>query len=117
MPASPDAIYVGQNKVFFVEFKNQHRSSVDKERMQQKFCNGTTIIKDLLKDFRVKNVQYFFCVVYKVSTKQKSYASHIASREIQYGLKLMNEQLGNFYDKIITQDVDFYKKEFKQLDC
>ena len=42
---------------------------------------------------------------------------YIESNSIKFGLQELNKEYGNFYDEIITRDINFYKKEFKNLKC
>ena len=116
-PASPDAIYIGEKQLYFVEFKNQRVSDIENEPMKQKFRQGTTILKELLKDFSPKDCKYFFCVVYKSDSSRYSYSKYIERNSPRFGLAEENEELGSFYDEIITRDIDFYKQSFKQLNC
>jgi len=117
-PASPDAIYIGNKKFYFVEFKNSRSSDIDTQNIKEKFRSGTKILKALLKDFTPKDNKFIFCVVYKPKAKSKYFnSSHIESRIVEFGLEEENNKLGNFYDELKTQDVDFYKKTFTELYC
>lgn len=115
--ASPDAIYVESNKIYFVEFKNQPLKNIKGENIKNKFNCGTQILKDLLKDFLPSEVEFYFCIVYKAPQYNLFNSSHIISNVAKFGLEKENQNNGNFYSKIITQNVDFYKKVFKQLKC
>jgi hypothetical protein len=42
---------------------------------------------------------------------------HIENNVPKFGLAELNQALGGFYDSIVTQDIDFYKKEFIDLSC
>lgn len=119
MPASPDAIFVGQKKLYFIEFKNQHPSDIDTARMKNKFVNGTEVLKSLLSHFNPRDIQFIFCVVYRRRTLSNSHliSNHIEGRVKDFGLKAKNTELGNFYDEIITQPVDFYVENFAEISC
>ncbi|RUO57896.1 hypothetical protein, partial [Pseudidiomarina marina] len=41
LPASPDAIYIGNKKLYFIEFKNQHPADIDTAQVKRKFVKGT----------------------------------------------------------------------------
>ena len=117
-PASPDAIYIGNKKFYFVEFKNSSYSSVDTKKIKDKFKSGTKILKELLKGFTPKDNKFIFCVVYKANAKPKYFnSSFIESNATKFGIEEENNKLDNFYDELITQDVDFYKENFTELSC
>ncbi len=116
IPASPDAIYTGSKDLYFVEFKNQ--SAPDTAQMQRKFERGTEILKELLQDFSAKDCRYHFCVVMKNLSKPRFMDSrHIEQNVVRFGLNELNQKLGGFYDHVVTESLDFYLKEFKELQC
>lgn len=117
-PASPDAIHIGKKNLYFIEFKNQLHKDIDKDRMQRKFESGTNILKELLHSFTARDCKRHFCVVFKNQTRTTyKYRSHIESRPIKFKLDELNREYGNFYDHIVTEDLDFYVKQYQQLNC
>lgn len=116
-PASPDAIYLGDKKLYFIEFKNQKKSAVDTAQLKEKFRQGTVILKDMLSEFKPRDNQFVFCVVFKPQNYQRAYQGYIESRQVHFGLKELNEQLGGFYDELVTQNVNYYKNRFATLSC
>jgi len=118
IPASPDAIHSGSKDLYFVEFKNQRASDIDKSQMQRKFEAGTEILKDLMQEFPAKDCRYHFCVVIKNQPKSRFMDfRHIEKNVVRFGLDELNQKLGGFYDHIVTESIDFYMKEFKALHC
>ena len=118
IPASPDAIHIGSKDLYFVEFKNQCAGDVNKDRMQRKFQEGTTILRNLLREFAAKDCKYHFCVVFKNQSKPPYMDSrHIEQNVVRFGLDELNQQLGGFYDHVVTESLDFYVREFKALKC
>jgi hypothetical protein len=118
IPASPDAIYIGVKNLYLIEFKNQFPADIDKQQMQRKFRAGTIILQRLLQQFTPKDCQYCFCVVFKNQPKPRYMDfRHVANNVVKFGLSELNEQLGNFYDRIVTEHLDFYVNEFKSLMC
>lgn len=118
LPASPDAIHIGSKDLYFVEFKNQRPADVDKTQMQRKFEAGTKILKDLLKDFSAKDCRYHFCVVMKNQPRPRFMDfRHIEKSAVRFGLDELNQKLGRFYDHVVTENIDFYVKKFKDLQC
>lgn len=116
-PASPDAIYVGEKHLYSIEFKNQKRADIDRSRIKAKFEDGTAQLRELLNGFAPTDCKYYFCVVHKGESSKFAYAREIESRTIRFGLEELNQSEGRFYDRVITQDVDFYKENFAQLKC
>ena len=117
LPASPDAIYVEENKIFFVEFKNQIFENINDDNIKNKLNSGTNILKDLLHSHLPSDVKFIFCVVYKPQYYRYFNPMTIISNSVKFGLESENINNSNFYSKIITQDIDFYKEHFRQLNC
>lgn len=118
IPASPDAIYAGSKDLYFVEFKNQRASEIDKAQMQRKFEAGTKLLKDLLRDFAARDCRYHFCVVMKNQPRSKYMDSrHIEQNVVKFELEKLNQTLGGFYDHVVTESLDFYVDKFKALQC
>jgi hypothetical protein len=118
IPASPDAIHAGSKDLYFVEFKNQRISDIDTAQMQRKFAAGTEILKELLKDFSPMDCRYHFCVVLKNQPRSRYMDSrHIEQNVVRFGLDKLNNELGGFYDHVVTESLDFYVEKFKELKC
>ena len=61
---------------------------------------------------------FIFCVVFENQRRGRYFDSrHVETNSIRFGLDELNKNLGGFYDNIITQDIDFYKNNFKKLVC
>lgn len=117
LPSSPDAIYLGNKKLYFIEFKNQIPSSITSSEIKSKFEKGTAILKEILEEFTPRDVEYIFCVVFRNSGTRYFNPSHIESNITRFGLKEKNQELGSFYSEIITENVQFYKSNFSSLNC
>lgn len=118
IPASPDAIHAGSKDFYFVEFKNQRSSDIDKAQIQRKFEAGTDILKELLQDFSAKDCRYHFCVVMKNQPRSRYMDfRHIEQSVVRFELDKLNQKLGGFYDHVVTESLDFYVKQFKALQC
>lgn len=118
IPASPDAIHTGNKDFYFVEFKNQLSSAIDKPQMQRKFEAGTEILKGLLQGFSAKDCRYHFCVVMKNQPRSRFMDfRHIEQSAVKFGLDELNQKLGGFYDHVVTESLDFYVDQFKALQC
>lgn len=118
IPASPDAIHTGSKDLYFVEFKNQRSSDIDKAQMQRKFEAGTEILKELLQDFSARDCRYHFCVVMNNQPRARYMDfGHIERNIVRFGLDELNQKLGGFYDHVVTESLDFYIEQFKELQC
>lgn len=118
IPASPDAIHTGSKDLYFVEFKNQRSSDIDKAQMQRKFEAGTEILKELLQDFSARDCRYHFCVVMKNQPRARYMDfGHIERNVVRFGLDELNQKLDGFYDHVVTESLDFYVDQFKALQC
>ncbi len=118
LPSSPDAIYLGNKKLYFIEFKHQKSSAIDSSNIKAKFEKGTTILKEMIKEFVPKDNKFIFCVVFENEKKSKYFnSSHIESNSVKFGLQDLNKNIDSFYDEIITRDLDFYKENFQNLKC
>lgn len=120
-PASPDAIYLGKENIYFVEFKNQKPGDINKTNVRNKFEKGTKMLQQLINEKSKDNYKFNFCVVYKNPVANnlgsQRIAASIKSTRARYGLDSLNQELDNFYDNIITRELDYYKNRFKQLKC
>ncbi|WP_418187354.1 hypothetical protein ACNSOP_09870 [Aliarcobacter lanthieri] len=118
LPSSPDAIYIGKKQLYFIEFKYQKASDIDSKEIKSKFEKGTNILKEMLKEFIPKDNKFIFCVVFENQNRPKHFDfRHFQSSSIKFGLDESNKKLQNFYDHIITEDVNFYKDNFNELTC
>lgn len=118
LPASPDAIHLGKKQLYFVEFKNQLPSKIDNVAIQRKFKQGTEILQDMLVDFAPRDWRRVFCVVFKPSSRSIYFDSrHFEESKVRFNLDDLNAELGHFYDKVLTEDIGFYSRQFRQLAC
>lgn len=118
LPASPDAILIGHKQLYFVEFKNQQPSSIDTHQLQNKFRSGTEILQEMLAEFTARDCTYSFCVVFKTAARPRYFDSrHFQQTTARFDLDALNKECGSFYDQVLTEDVDFFKREFPRLQC
>lgn len=117
LPASPDAILLGDKKLYFIEFKNQVPGRIDKVNMRDKFGKGTSVLKRLLEGFAPRDIEYVFCIVHQNERNRYFKAGHIESMASRFGLEAENDRLGGFYSNIVAENIDHYKNTFLQLRC
>jgi len=114
-PKSFDALYLYNNLLFCIEFKNQKPSQIDNQEIQDKLNSGKT---ELVKLFQGLNIQmhdyhFVYCVVYKKCIEPRDrYKCGIDKGKVLFGLEKYQEQ--GFVKKVYTQNVDFFTKEFKK---
>jgi hypothetical protein len=115
-PKSFDAIFVYEEDIFCIEFKNQKTSNINNQEVQLKIKDGKSELDKLLKDknIQVNKYRFIYCVVYKICTEPYDrYKCGIAKNSVLFGLDSYKKN--SFVDKVITQNVAFYTKELKKL--
>lgn len=118
LPASPDAIHIDNKRLYCVEFKNQRSSQIDNHEIQRKFTNGTEILQKMLKNFTPRDCQYHFYVVFKTGNKPRYFDyRHIQRSTVLFNLEKLNQDFNHFYDRILTESIDFFIDEFQDLRC
>lgn len=112
-PESFDSIYINNNDIYCIEFKNEKKP--DKKDIENKLIDGK---QELDKMFIYLNIQknnykFIFCVVYNKSAPiSERYKRGIQNYTIEMYLK--KHQENNLVDYIITEDVDFFTKQFRK---
>ena len=116
-PKSFDALYIHQNLLFCVEFKNQKPSQINNRDIQEKLEKGKGELVQLLQERHIqqKSFDFIYCVVYRQHQEPRErYKSGIGKGTIRFGLEKY-EQNG-FVKKVFTENVNFFTKQFeKQL--
>ena len=112
-PASYDALMVDEEKklVYCIEFKNQRPSQINNANIKNKLTHGKEILDTICANENVtkKDYQFIYCVVHKPA--QNRYSNPLVDRETKFELKAY---IGTHFDKIVTNDIDFFKNEFKK---
>ena len=116
-PKSFDALYIYNDLLFCVEFKNQKPSQIakSKEDIQGKLLSGKSELIKLCQELNIQISDYSFvyCVVYKKCTEPRDrYKCGIDKGKVLFGLEKYEEQ--GLVKKVYTQNVDFFTKEFKK---
>ena len=115
-PKSFDAIYIYEDKIFCIEFKNQKPSDIRNLEIEEKLQNG---INELIKIFANLNIQkkrynFVFCVAYKRCKEPiDRYKCGIGKNSVLFGLDKCKHK--NPISDIFTENVDFFTKQFKNL--
>ena len=122
-PNSFDAIYIDENNIHCIEFKNQKPSKINNQDIRDKLQEGKD---ELVKVFQEQNIQindlnFIYSVVYKECKSYKDkYKCGIVQTQIEFGLDKYKDN--GFVKEIFTSDVDFFTRAFrlkfkKELTC
>ncbi len=113
-PKSFDAIYIYEEKIFLVEFKNQKPADINNSEVQKKLKEGIGLLFDLLSQLHIQKRDYAFiyCVVYKNCKEPfERYKCGISKEKVLFGLQRYEQSL---VKKVFTNNVDFFTKQFKK---
>lgn len=111
-PSSYDALLLKEYEVFCVEFKNQKYSDIDRSEIKKKLLNGKDVLDTILQENNVpkKDYKFVFCVAY--STRADRWKRGIAKNQVQFELA---SYVPAYFDEVYTNDVDFFKNEYKKV--
>ena len=108
-PKSFDTLYVNQNNIYLIEFKNQKPGTIDPTNIQEKLIQGKKELDKLLSNLNIQKQNYIFkyCVVYKNCQQPKDrYKCRISKNIPQFGLSSCK----TIVDEIYTNNVNFFTK-------
>ena len=114
-PKSFDSIYLYNNLIFCIEFKNQKPAQVDNKELQEKIKDGKNELINILQELNIQkdNYKFIYCVAYKdCKESYDRYKCGIAKDAVLFGLEKF-EQNG-FVKKVYTQNVSFFTKQFEK---
>lgn len=114
-PKSFDALYVYENKIFCIEFKNQKPSKIDNQEVQNKLKDGKTELDKLLQSLNIQSRDYDFayCIAYKKCIEPRDrYKCGVEKDKVLFGLESYKNR--GFVKEVFTQNVDYFTKEFKK---
>ncbi|MCB4758030.1 MAG: hypothetical protein LGB72_05670 [Sulfurovum sp.] len=114
-PKSFDALYVHEDSIFCIEFKNQKPSKINNQNVCKKLTEGKDALDTLLQKLNIQANKYNFayCVVYKKCTgSYDSYKYGIGKGKILFGLEQYKNK--GLVKEIFTQDVEFFTKKLKK---
>jgi len=114
-PKSFDALYVYEDNIFCIEFKNQKPSQINNQDICQKLTEGKAELDTLLQRLNIQsnNYNFVYCVVYKKCIEARDrYKCGIDKGKILFGLEQYKNQ--GLVKEIFTQNVNFFTKQFKK---
>ncbi len=117
-PSSFDALLNDENdkRIYCIEFKNQDRSKINNAEIQKKLVDGRVTLDSMLRKGNVakNDYEFIFCVAFKPNRQHYKYRRKIETRETYFNL----QKHGDKFDKILTNDIDFFTDEFtKKYQC
>jgi len=114
-PKSFDALYRHKDLIFCIEFKNQKPSQIDNQEVQGKIESGKSKLVELFASLNIqaKGYRFVYCVVYKRCIEPRDrYKCGVDKNKVLFGLDKYEEE--GFVEKVYTQSVDFFTKQFKK---
>jgi len=138
-PASPDTLIFKNKEIYCIEFKNSFKKRVNAAIIKEKLEKGHEVLSEILTElgFQIKDYHLTFCTVHKGYDETQEKKARIGQDRIRYGVeknkiwfdsKQYNDVEKNkiqfdleqykgkdkYFDDIITNDVDFFRKQFIQ---
>ncbi len=114
-PKSFDALYVYEDNIFCIEFKNQKPSQIINQDICEKLTEGKAELDKLLQELNIQSSNYDFayCVAYKKCIEPRDrYKCGIDKGKVMFGLAQYKQQ--GLVKEIFTEDVNFFTKQFKK---
>ncbi len=115
-PSSPDTLIFKDKKIYCVEFKNSFKNNINTPNIKKKLKCGHKVLLEIFMELGLKIQDYklIFCVVYKAPEDYRDYKNHIEKQSIHFDLE---QYVGEYFDDIITNNVDFFRDQFiKKID-
>ncbi|HHD81742.1 MAG TPA: hypothetical protein ENK94_00950 [Campylobacterales bacterium] len=112
-PKAFDALYVDDNNVYLIEFKNQKK--LDNKEVIGKLIEGKKELDDILGAIKVrkKDYRFIYCVVHQNCKPHYNRFKCGVSKDVpRFSLAQYKEN--GFIDDIYTEDVNFFSKQFKK---
>jgi len=113
-PKSFDALYVHNELIFCIEFKNQKPAQISNSEVQEKIVDGKNELVNLLQALNIQknNYKFVYCVAYKECKEPYDrYKCGVTKEKVQFGLETYVQN--GFVEKVYTQNVSFFTKQFK----
>lgn len=112
-PKSFDSIYIDNMNIYCVEFKNQ--TTIDNNEVAGKLIAGKRELDSLLSELNIqkKDYKFIYCVVHKSwNPPYMRFKQGILKGVPRFNL--LQYKNAGIIDDIVTEDVNFFKKEFER---
>lgn len=114
-PKSFDALYIHENIIFCIEFKNQKPSQIINKNVCEKLTEGKLELDTILQrlNIQINNYSFVYCVAYEKCIEPRDrYKCGIEKGKVLFGLDQYKNQ--DLVKEVFTDNVDFFTKEFKK---
>jgi len=113
-PKSFDAIYIRENIVYCIEFKNQKPSKIKNSEIQEKLEHGKDELITLLQKENIdtSDLTFIYAVVYReCKSNRDKFKCGVVQSQIEFGLQKYKDS--GFVKDVFTSDVAFFTRAFK----
>lgn len=114
-PKSFDALYIHDNNIYCIEFKNLKPASIENDDVKGKLEAGKRALEELLsaQNIQKNDYNFIYCVCYKHCTEPRDrYKCGIAKGAIQFDLEQYKEK--QVIKEVFTNNVTFFTKQFQK---
>jgi len=114
-PKSFDALYVHNDIIFCIEFKNQKPAQIINQNICEKLTDGKSELDTLLQklNIQVNDYRFVYCVAYKKCIEPRDrYKCGVEKGKVLFGLEQYKKNA--LVKEVFTDNVDFFTKEFKK---
>ncbi len=113
-PNSFDAIFINEDNIYCIEFKNQKPSQIKSKVFHDKLIEGKNELSRILQENNIspKDYTFIYVVVYKeCQSNYEKYKCGIGNKQIRFGLEKYKKN--GFVKDVFTQDVTFFTRAFR----
>lgn len=113
-PKSFDSIFVDNENIYCIEFKNQLPRDIKNKDIKEKIIFGKQELIKCMQELNINIKEYNFIYVVVYKECKNDYEKHkcgIGSKEIKFELDKLIED--GFIKDVFTQDVTFFTRAFK----
>jgi len=112
-PKSFDTLFIHENIIFCVEFKNQKKPA--KKEVEKKLLDGKKELDILFNDLNISknNYKFVFCLVYNKFIPKEERFKQGLYKSIRFE-SLNKYKKNGLMDDIYTENTEFFTKEFKK---
>lgn len=92
-----DALYLHNNAIYCIEFRNQKYSEIKSQEIKGKYQDGLDMLKSLFYHLNIQivNNQFYFFVVFKNPSSEMKYHERGKAKEVLFGLESLKNILAN----------------------
>ena len=113
-PKSFDGIFIDNENIYCIEFKNQFPKNIKNKDIKEKIIHGKQELIKFMQELNINIKEYNFIYVVVYKECKNDYEKHkcgIGSKKIKFELDKLIED--GFVKDVFTQDVTFFTRAFK----